>query len=189
MTIKFRHIVYATCIAWVAAMGLGLYAVALYDFVSVIPFHLRERPPSSPPSSSSERPPALSRNHRSVRSERPAPVSEDVGGRGLKPGAGRPFLPYVATMYHHGCVLPVDGIEGPPQKAANNQWPVVNETIAADPSIPFGTQVEVSHGNRIYRMVVGDRGRAIKGNRIDLFGESCDHAVRFGRKTVYVRFL
>ena len=183
MTIKFKHIVYATCIAWVSAMGIGLYVVSLWDFVSVIPFRLRE-PPLTPNHRSVQTP--ASPLSRSIRSERPASRTSTVSVS--EHGAGRPFLPFVATSYSHGCVMPI-GPEGPPQKGANNQWPVPNETIAADRRYPFGTKVQISYGNRIYNMVVGDRGRSIVGNRIDLFVESCDHAVRFGRKTVYVRFL
>ncbi len=99
------------------------------------------------------------------------------------------WVPYEATAYSHRCIMPKNGIEGPPQRAANGKWPIANLSVAADPSLPFGTEIEVSHRGKPIRMVVHDRGRAIVGRKLDLFVESCEQAIRWGRKKVYVRIL
>lgn len=51
-------------------------------------------------------------------------------------------------------------------------------TIAADPSIPIGTQIYISALGRTY--TVDDRGGAISGDKLDLFMESRKDALRFG---------
>lgn len=95
---------------------------------------------------------------------------------------------FIVTAYHHGCIMPV-GKEGGPRKAANGRWPEVNWTIAAPKEFPFGTVLELSVDGIVTTRIVGDRGRAIKGKRLDLFVESCDHARRWGRRRVSVRVL
>lgn len=58
---------------------------------------------------------------------------------------------------------------------------------AVDPSvIPLGTRLWVEGYGYA---TAEDTGRAIKGMRIDLFMESREEALRFGRKTVGVRIL
>lgn len=53
-------------------------------------------------------------------------------------------------------------------------------TVAADTNIlPFGTQLQID-GN-IY--TVQDRGGAIKGNRIDIYFDTHEKALQFGRQT------
>ena len=54
---------------------------------------------------------------------------------------------------------------------------------AADPSIPFGTMVEV-HGYG--KVPVLDRGGAIKGDKLDLFFETHEAALQWGRQEVEV---
>ena len=54
---------------------------------------------------------------------------------------------------------------------------------AADRRVPFGTVFVISGYGRA---VVEDRGGAIKGNRIDVFFETHDEALRWGRRTVKV---
>lgn len=51
-------------------------------------------------------------------------------------------------------------------------------TIAADPSVPFGTQIYIPKLANTY--TVTDRGGAIKGNRLDLYMESRSDAMEFG---------
>lgn len=56
--------------------------------------------------------------------------------------------------------------------------------VAADPSIPFGTLLDVPG----YGIVpVLDRGGAIEGNKIDVYMPDHDSALRFGRKQLHVR--
>ncbi|MGB9879896.1 MAG: 3D domain-containing protein [Anaerolineae bacterium] len=56
-------------------------------------------------------------------------------------------------------------------------------TIAADPSIPFGTRIWVpGYGWGI----VKDRGSAIKGNRLDVFVPDVREAVEWGRRELAV---
>lgn len=51
-------------------------------------------------------------------------------------------------------------------------------TIAADPSIPFGTEVYIPSLGGSY--IVEDRGGAIRGDRLDLYIEDLGHALEFG---------
>ena len=93
---------------------------------------------------------------------------------------------YEVSAYSHGCIMPRSGKESNHKhRGANGQWPIPNLTIAADPSIPFGTVMELSYDGIITKREVGDRGEAIKGNRIDLFVETCAKARQFGRKIIY----
>ncbi|MCX8053988.1 MAG: 3D domain-containing protein, partial [Armatimonadetes bacterium] len=59
--------------------------------------------------------------------------------------------------------------------------------VAVDPRvIPLGTHLYIEgYGHAI----AGDRGRAIKGNRIDLGFSTYKEAIRFGRKRVTVHVL
>lgn len=59
-------------------------------------------------------------------------------------------------------------------------------TVAMSGSYPFGTKVEIK-GMGTY--VVEDRGGAIKGNKIDIYFDSHQEALNFGRKTVYLRVI
>lgn len=52
-------------------------------------------------------------------------------------------------------------------------------TIATDKSIPFGTKIYI---DGIGERIVQDRGGAIKGNRIDLYFDSHQEALNFGRQ-------
>lgn len=97
------------------------------------------------------------------------------------------YHPYIVTGYSHGCVLPKFGPEPPPQPMANGEWPVAGLHVAADPSIAFGTVLEVVYRGLTSRLIVGDRGRAIRGRRLDLFLADCDRARAWGRRTAYVR--
>ena len=59
-------------------------------------------------------------------------------------------------------------------------------TVAADTRFfPFGTKLEID--GKIY--IVQDRGGAIKGNYIDLFFNTHQQALNFGRQTKEVTIL
>lgn len=90
---------------------------------------------------------------------------------------------YNVSAYSHGCILPRSGKEGPPQRAADGSWPVSGKTVAADWRIhPPGSELIIA--GRVWR--VTDKGRAIKGRRIDLFLGSCHEARAWGRRMVSV---
>lgn len=89
---------------------------------------------------------------------------------------------YVITAYCPctKCCGKSDGITASGEKA------VEGVTIAADTNIlPFGTKVIID-GNTY---IVQDRGGAIKGNRIDLYFDSHQEALNFGRQTKEVTIL
>lgn len=61
--------------------------------------------------------------------------------------------------------------------------PKAAHTIAADPSvIPLGTRIVIDDVS----YVVEDTGKAIKGNRLDIYFDTHEEAVRYGRKEKYV---
>lgn len=63
----------------------------------------------------------------------------------------------------------------------------VKGIIAVDPKIiPLGTTVEIKD---IGVFTADDRGGKIKGNRIDIFFNSKEEAMDFGKKGVWLRFL
>lgn len=109
-------------------------------------------------------------------------------GPALEPPAAGPWETWEATAYSHGCTRP-RGPEGKPRKAADGRWPVPNWTVAAAPHYAFGTVLELSHGGIVTRRIVGDRGRAIKGRRLDLFMADCGRAKAWGRRQVLVRVI
>jgi 3D (Asp-Asp-Asp) domain-containing protein len=63
---------------------------------------------------------------------------------------------------------------------------------AADPSvIPLGSVVRMSHldGEEIGVFVVMDTGGAVRGNRVDIYMDSCREALDWGRKRIVVEVL
>jgi 3D (Asp-Asp-Asp) domain-containing protein len=65
------------------------------------------------------------------------------------------------------------------QKTASGTIPTAGKTIATDTNIiPFGTTVIING----HEYVAEDRGGAIKGNRIDVFFDSHEEALAFGRQ-------
>ncbi|HHX36719.1 MAG TPA: hypothetical protein GX717_01915 [Clostridiaceae bacterium] len=65
------------------------------------------------------------------------------------------------------------------QKTASGTIPTAGKTIATDTNIiPFGTTVIING----HEYVAEDRGGAIKGNRIDIFFDSHEEALAFGRQ-------
>ena len=67
---------------------------------------------------------------------------------------------------------------------ANGERTAEGRTIAAPPEIPFGTQIYVPELKKTF--TVTDRGGAIKGNRLDVFMENREEALRFGKQTMEV---
>lgn len=59
-------------------------------------------------------------------------------------------------------------------------------TVAMNKSIPFGTKVYI---DGVGERIVQDRGGAIKGNRIDLYFDSHQEALNFGRQTKEVTII
>lgn len=59
-------------------------------------------------------------------------------------------------------------------------------TVAMDKSIPFGAKIYI---DGVGERIVQDRGGAIKGNRIDLYFDSHQEALNFGRQTKQVTIL
>ena len=89
---------------------------------------------------------------------------------------------YVITAYCPcvKCCGKSDGITASGVKATEGV------TIATDKSIPFGTKVYI---DGVGERIVQDRGGAIKGNRIDLYFDSHQEALNFGRQTKQVTIL
>ncbi len=61
--------------------------------------------------------------------------------------------------------------------------------VAAPPSLPFSTLVQIPGYNQGYPIPVLDRGGAIKRNRIDVFFSSHQEALNWGRQYLEVRVL
>lgn len=94
-------------------------------------------------------------------------------------GSGQYLGQFVVTAYCpcSRCCGKTNGV------TASGTQATAGRTIAADTSrYPFGTQL-VINGN-VY--TVEDRGSAIGGNRIDIFFNSHQEAINYGRRTVDV---
>lgn len=64
-------------------------------------------------------------------------------------------------------------------------WPEAGRTVAVDPKvIPLGTRLYVEGWGWV---VAEDTGGAIKGRKIDIYMDSLDQALEFGRKNVVVK--
>ena len=89
---------------------------------------------------------------------------------------------YVITAYCHcaKCCGKSDGITASGVKA------IEGITVAMNKSIPFGTKIYI---DGVGERIVQDRGGAIKGNRIDLYFDSHQEALNFGRQTKQVTIL
>lgn len=68
---------------------------------------------------------------------------------------------------------------------ASGEVAVEGVTVATDTSIPFGTKIVID--GKTY--TVQDRGGAIKGNRIDIYFDSHERALQYGRQTKEVTIL
>ena len=69
-------------------------------------------------------------------------------------------------------------------RTASGTKATAGRTVAMSSKYAFGTKVEIK-GYGTY--TVEDRGGAIKGNKIDIYFDSHQDALNFGRKTVYLR--
>lgn len=94
---------------------------------------------------------------------------------------------YIATGYATGCVMPRGPEHHHAHRMASGTYGEPNWSIAADPSIPFGSVLELSADGIVTTRIVHDRGRAIKGKRLDLFMSSCERARTFGVRRISVR--
>ena len=83
---------------------------------------------------------------------------------------------YIVTAYCpcQKCCGKTDGITASGVKA------VEGVTVATDKSIAFGTKIYI---DGVGERIVQDRGGAIKGNKIDLYFDSHEKALEFGRQT------
>ncbi len=69
------------------------------------------------------------------------------------------------------------------QKTASGTIPVAGRTVSVDTDvIPFGSIVVING----HEYVAEDRGGAIKGNKVDVYFDSHDEALEFGRQTAEV---
>lgn len=66
-------------------------------------------------------------------------------------------------------------------KTASQAIPCEGRTCAASTNYSFGTKIEL---DGIGTFVVEDRGKAITGNRIDIYMKNHNDASNFGRKIV-----
>ena len=89
---------------------------------------------------------------------------------------------YVVTAYCScvKCCGKSNGITASGEKA------VEGVTVAMNKSIPFGTKIYI---DGVGERIVQDRGGAIKGNRIDLYFDTHQEALNFGRQTKEVMIL
>lgn len=71
-------------------------------------------------------------------------------------------------------------------RTASGTKATAGRTVAMSSKYSFGTKVEIK-GMGTY--VVEDRGGAIKGNKIDIYFDSHQEALNFGRRTVYLRVI
>jgi 3D (Asp-Asp-Asp) domain-containing protein len=67
---------------------------------------------------------------------------------------------------------------------ASGTQATANRTIAASSAYPFGTKIEIE-GMGIY--TVEDRGGAITGNKIDIYFDSHQEALQFGRRNLQIK--
>ena len=99
-----------------------------------------------------------------------------------------PWRKFEVSGYAHGCTMPASGIEHKqPQKTASGAEAEPNWTVAASREFTFGTVLELSHGGIVTTRIVHDRGRAITHGKLDLFMESCERALAWGRRQIMVR--
>lgn len=69
------------------------------------------------------------------------------------------------------------------QKTASGTIPIAGRTVSVDTSvIPFGSIVVING----HEYVAEDRGGAIKGNKVDVYFDSHDEALEFGRQMAEV---
>lgn len=72
-------------------------------------------------------------------------------------------------------------------KTASGTKPRANRTIAASSNYSFGTKMYIPALGNTY--VVEDRGGAVTGNKIDIYFNTREECVRFGRRSLQVQVL
>ncbi len=106
-------------------------------------------------------------------------IGTNVGNTGGSPygneegGAptGRSFIANCTAYTHTG------------NPTASGVMPVAGVTIAADPSVfPLGTKIYIPYFNNTF--IVQDTGGAVQGNVIDIFMDTYDECVQFGRRNL-----
>lgn len=92
------------------------------------------------------------------------------------------YIKFIATGYCHckKCCGKTTGITASGAKAK------AGVTVAMPKNYKFGTKIEIK-GMGTY--IVQDRGGAIKNKRIDIFFNTHSEALKFGRKTVYLKVI
>lgn len=92
------------------------------------------------------------------------------------------YIKFTATAYCpcSSCCGKTTGITASGVKAQ------AGVTVAMPSKYAFGTQIQIK-GMGTY--IVQDRGGAIQGNKIDIFFNTHQEALNFGRKTVYLKIL
>lgn len=92
------------------------------------------------------------------------------------------YIKFVATAYCpcKQCCGKTNGITASGAKAK------AETTVAMSSRYKFGTKIEIK-GMGTY--IVQDRGGAITENRIDIFFNTHQEALKFGRRTVYLKIL
>ena len=114
-----------------------------------------------------------------VATEKPVNPKPQVTSRGNLTVNGKTNLgTYTLTAYCAcaKCCGKTDGITASGKKAVSGY------TVAAPSNFPFGTKLEIN--GKIY--TVEDRGGAIQGKRLDIYFDSHQEALNFGRKTAVV---
>lgn len=76
--------------------------------------------------------------------------------------------------------------EGWGDSTASGVKAVEGITIATDKSIPLGTKIYI---DGVGERIVQDRGGAIKGNKIDLYFDTHQEVLSFGRQTKRVKIM
>lgn len=61
-----------------------------------------------------------------------------------------------------------------------------NHTVAMPKAYPFGTKIEIKN---LGEFVVEDRGGAINGNKLDIYFNTHQEALNWGRRTVFVKVI
>lgn len=110
----------------------------------------------------------------------PVVQQESVSSRASTNTSG--WVEFVATGYCPcmSCCGKTNGI------TASGTQATAGRTVAMPSNYSFGTQIEIE-GYGTY--VVEDRGGAIKSNRIDIYFNTHQEALNFGRRTVKLRVL
>lgn len=86
---------------------------------------------------------------------------------------------YEVTAYCHCAIC--CGREG--QLTASGTYPIAGRTIGVDPELlPYGTEVVING----HAYIAEDTGGAMQGRHIDIFMDSHDEALQFGRQEIEV---